>query len=416
MSVMQTLALGFYSIMSTLFMWGMKAASPFFSGIRRQLKNRGVAASELREIAVNRSRYQRAAIFFCSSAGEYEQAKPVIEALDSGYYVHIFFQSASGYEYASVMQEELPYSLAPADNLWSWKRVFKAIRPDHTIIIRHEFWPAFVILAKQYSKLSAINIAVKENLRRSSWWMRRMLFKHFDHLCFVSDRDRQLVYGAANNRGVVQGNTKFDRAAIRRKIRSGQTRRYQGILDSISRERIFLIGSAWKEDVDMALNAYKSLGRSLRNTWTVAIAPHELNDDSFDYVGSVCANLGFSCGSFGETKSTSDVILIKEVGLLSELYGCCNAAMVGGGFRQGVHNVVEAAIYGVPIVSGPIVATDREAYQFSAEGGLSTVKNARELTAWLTRSPVQETCVDIANRLVQQNLGATQRIIDQLNL
>ncbi len=405
-----------YSCVWEIFALNCKILSVFLPSIKRQWKARKISSNELNEIKKRRDSFTNATVIYCSSAGEYEQAIPLIKAIEPNSYIHIFFLSASGYEHAKIIGEKNDFNLAPPDTFWRWERLFKAIQPDRTIIVRHEFWPVFILKAAKHSKLYGVNISIKNEITKMSKWMRLILFKYFEELFFVSKSDVELIYDQEIKNVKIVGNTKFDRANQRKDAAIDKIVSYNTMLKKHSNNRRLIVGSAWEEDVHMILNAYLLLADELKSEWTIVIVPHNVNNETLKWIANTCLESDISCQNYSRLNKLSEVIIVNQIGILAELYGCCDATLIGGGFKQGTHNIVEPAIYHIPMVSGHITHTDREAYYFEKNDVLATVKNAEELSVWwnhcLNKNEENEVNID---RLLKENLGATQRIIDYIN-
>jgi 3-deoxy-D-manno-octulosonic-acid transferase len=382
------------------------------------MHGRIMSKEKLEQIIFKRNDYTHSVIFYCSSAGEYEQAKPLIDRLSITHYVHIFFFSTSGSKYAQKLQEQCPFNLVPIDTLWDWKRIFKAIRPDYCIIVRHEFWPGFVACAYHYSKVYAIDVSIREKSSKLSLQTKRWLFNCFDEVFLVSERDMQLLDWKSCHQKIV-GNTKFERALQRKQARRIIFDTTAASIDSIfpSLKRM-VIGSAWEEDIETALDAYLLLPLEEQLNWRIIIAPHDVEAKMIQKIISICERKNVSIQLFGKSFQTNcEVLLIAEIGLLFELYGCCDAAFIGGGFKQGVHNIIEPAVYRIPMVSGPITGSDREAYTYQEKGLLATVVNAEQLSNWWRQaSTTNEAFQTKLTEQLQTELSASSSILKELNL
>ena len=412
-----------YSCLWEIFMLGMKMLARISTSVHRHIKHRKVSADFLKQIRNNRKKHEPAVIFYCSSAGEYEQALPLIDLMAANFYIHIIFFSTTGYEYARAVGEKHQFSLAPPDTLWGWRPLFHAIQPTHSIIVRHEFWPCFILLAAKHSKLFAVDISVKNELGSLSRWVRLSLFKYFHTLFFVSDTDYELLYGTVNSKGRVTnkitskvvGNTKFDRAIQKKTHAVKKVSQYNHVLNKHTKAKRLIIGSAYIEDVKIVLNAYLVLDRKTRADWIILVVPHDIKTNNISQIKNACDQRGISYGLFDDFTGNPEVIIVNRLGMLADLYGCCDAAIIGGGFKQGVHNIVEPAVYLIPMACGKITQTDREAYSFDKYGVLKTIDNTEELRDWWEQCliPNEVTC-NKSRQLLDQHVGASNRILAQI--
>ncbi|MEM9025159.1 MAG: glycosyltransferase N-terminal domain-containing protein, partial [Bacteroidota bacterium] len=336
-----------------------------FSGeIKRQFAHRGISGQQLRAIRSERANHQRAAIFYCSSAGEYEQALPVIDRLGPDWYIHIFFSSVSGVEYATALEENRPFHLSPVEGLQRWERVFNAIQPELVVVTRHGLWPAFLYTARQYAQLVAIDVAVRDNSGGLSRRIKTWLLNWFDRVFFVSEEDRRLL----NDLQVpsqIAGNTKFDRAADRKSLRADQAARLATEADRLLLPGKRLIaGSAWREDVEVILEAHRTLTGMEQEEWRLILVPHDVSPTMINWMEQACLAAGLSVTRYSQKERAGQptkVLIVDTIGLLFELYAGADVALIGGGFQQGIHNLVEPAVFGLPLIAGPLAGSDREA-------------------------------------------------------
>jgi len=407
-----------YGFVWLIFQACCRLLSPFVSGIAKQINGRQISEHKLQIIRTNRTNFSKAIVFYCSSAGEYEQAKPLIDKMRATHYVHVFFFSVSGYHYAQKLQEQSPFDLVPIDTLWDWKRILKVIRPDCCIIVRHEFWPGFIASAYQYSSIYAIDVSIREHSSKLSLQTKRWLFNCLDKVFFVSERDVQILDWKSSNQ-VIAGNTKFQRADQRKEERKIVFDKIASRIDSIFPNlKRLVIGSAWEEDIETALEAYTLLPLEEQLNWRIIIAPHAIETKMTQKILAICERKNVSHQLYDEScKADCEVLIVAEMGMLFELYGCCHAALIGGGFKQGVHNIIEPAVYQMPMVSGPLIGSDREAYTYQEKGLLSTVADAQQLCNWWIQMNTPNTAFQ--TQLTEQlktELSATSSIIKELNL
>ena len=173
-----------------------------------------------------RSRCKNSYLFICSSAGEFEQAKPLISKLNhTSDYIHILFFSKSGYNFAQKTQEPHDYSMLPPDSIWRCREVLSYIRPNKTIVVRHEIWPAILAESKKYGRNILVNASFKK--REVNSFTTQMfnkiyanLYKLFDEIYVVSQEDKRVLSQNTSLNTIpifVSGDTKYDRALERAK-------------------------------------------------------------------------------------------------------------------------------------------------------------------------------------------------------
>lgn len=409
------MALFCYSLLWLLFRWSSKLLIPFHAGIRKQSQNRRHRADSLKEMAHRRSQFKQCVLFYCSSAGEYEQAKPLIDRLKASHYVYLIFFSASGYQYAKKLGEEADFGMAPIDTTWDWKRIFRSLKPSLAVIVRHEFWPGFILTHHQFSRTVAIDVFIREETSRLSLRLKNFLFAYLDKVFVVSEDDRKLLAPAIQQKTLAIGNTKFDRAVERFASRAENRRLIAQQIDQcLGPGRRFIVGSAWKEDVLMALDAFQRLtGTEEFKSFKLVLVPHEVGPEMIDWAILECQKRTLTCGTYSELPNTEvQVLIVDVVGILFELYACSDMALIGGGFKQGVHNIVEAAVSEIPLASGPMIRSDREAMMFKDDGLLSITEDLQELCRWLKANQhPRDTLQERLKSRIQAESGTSDKIL-----
>ena len=209
----------------------------------------------------------------------------------------------------------------------------------------------------------------------------------------------------------VAGDTRFDRVAHVRE----QTKQFPTIENFVADARLTVVmGSSWEPDEDLMIPYFNS-----HQGIKLIIAPHEFDRERLLAIMSrIKRPAGLFSQSLPATSAQLDCIIIDSFGLLSSLYRYGQIAMIGGGFGAGIHNLNEAAVYGMPVIFGPNYHKFSEAKDLIACGGGFTVSNADEFTAVMDRlvsdSSELHRCGTIAEHYIQSHLGATQLIYDQI--
>jgi len=202
----------------------VKLFSFFSPKLKSQLTNRPSVSDLAASLQKKRKGFQKAVLFFCSSAGEYEQARPLIDRLtNNNVFVHTLVFSKSGHDYISARKDDVSYSLTPiTDSVWDWGWIFSAIRPSIIAVVRHELWPGFIWSARNYGCLVLINASrsIGEAKSKPKKAIRAALLRMFDKIYTVSPRDAEFFkreYHIKNLSVIVSGDTKYDRALERTK-------------------------------------------------------------------------------------------------------------------------------------------------------------------------------------------------------
>ncbi len=319
-------------------------------------------------------------LFFCSSAGEYEQAVPLLSRLSGKREEKIvIFFSHSGYRFAALRQERACCLLAPPDLLWLWWFFFAVCRPRAVIVVRHELWPAFLAAACCWSKLYLVDVSFPHIRYR---WLKGWLLGFFSKIFVVDELDRvtaQHSFYVPRQRVVVAGDSKYDRAAQRVAARELHDTAFLLLQERVPRQRL-LIGSAWEEEVSAVLATY----RKRRDRWQVLIAPHEPHTRMVSWIENMCRQQKFSVRRYTQLSlpfADADVIIIDTIGCLTELYGLADLALVGGGMKAKVHNVLEPVFHGLPTAMGKNFTNSSEA-KLLFDAGWITVVDADSIASW----------------------------------
>lgn len=350
-------------------------------------------------------------VFFCSSAGEYEQAVPLLARLKGRREAKIvIFFSHSGYRFAALRQEQAYCLLAPPDLLWSWWLFFCACRPRAVIVVRHELWPAFLYAARCWSKLYLVNASFPHLRYRG---LKGWLLAFFSKILVVDELDRitaQHSLYVPRTRLVVTGDSKYDRAAQRVAECALHDAAFSLLQRHAPRQQL-LIGSAWEEEVSAVLNAY----RPHRHRWQVLIAPHEPHAQMVAWIETRCFQQKFSVRRYTQLSllfADADVVIIDTLGRLTELYALAELALVGGGLRGKVHNVLEPVFHGLPTAMGKNFTDSSEA-KLLFDAGWITAVDADSLAGWWqTQTPKSEDRERCERQLafVHKLCGATETI------
>ena len=357
--------------------------------------------------------------FHASSLGEFEQGRPMIEKIRAEhpeYRVVLTFFSPSGYIPARNYQQADVVCYLPFDTKRNVKRFLDMVNPKMAFFIKYEFWLNYLLELKKRSvpAYSVSSIFRKEQAFFRSWGGRYRLALHcFSHLFVQNTESKALLKSVGVENVSVVGDTRFDRVA---KILE-QARQLPLVDAFVEGERkVFVVGSSWGYDEAVYMpyfNAHKE--------WKLIIASHEVNEARVASIISqyegVCVR--YSTATIDEVRN-ADCLIVDCYGLLSSIYRYGAMALVGGGFGVGIHNVLEAAVYGIPVFFGPNNRKFQEAQLLKACGGgleiIATCDFAERMDAFGADGVVLEKAGKAAGDLVLDNAGATARIFEHLGL
>ena len=357
--------------------------------------------------------------FHAASLGEYEQGLPVMEMVKQKYPNHkivLTFFSPSGYEVRKNNSIADVTVYLPLDTSSNSKRFLDLIHPELVFIIKYEYWPNYLKeLRKRKITTFLISGIFRENQVFFKWYgeFYREALKTFEHFFVQNEKSKKLLESLNYSNVTVSGDTRFDRVA-------GILER-DNSLDFVSNfksnSQLIVVGSSWPKDEDNLLDFINSSPASAK----FIIAPHNIKEDqilAFAERIKVPTILYSKMGS--ADLSTFKVLIVDTVGLLTKIYSYADIAYVGGGFgNPGVHNILEPATFGIPIVIGPNFSHFAEATELVEIGAALSINNATELEKTLSKLlkdlELQKNLGNKASQYVQKNKGATETISKYLS-
>ncbi|MEO6612823.1 MAG: glycosyltransferase N-terminal domain-containing protein [Chitinophagaceae bacterium] len=352
----------------------------------------------------------------CASLGEFEQGKPVIEELKkmgTGHRILLTFFSPSGYEVQKDYKGADWVFYLPLDGPRNAKRFLEIVHPSLVIFVKYEFWYYYLKKIKYREiPLLLISALFRKDMSFFKWYgkLQRKMLSRFDHLFVQNESSKKLVdeigLGTICS---VSGDTRFDRVL---EIASA-AKPIPGIERFIAGNKTIIAGSTWPEDEEVFQQAFFSLNDlSLK----LIIAPHEINENHIAAIKKLFPDsVTFSELAVQDGRLTTTLI-IDNIGMLSRLYQYATICYVGGGMKKnGVHNVLEAAVYNKPVVFGPYYEKYPEAIGLVRSGGGIAFNDGvmlKELiSVLLTNEEEYNHRSRAAGNFVQSNKGATQKII-----
>lgn len=321
----------------------------------------------------------------CSSLGEFEQGRPVIEAIKKehpGKRVLLTFFSPSGYEIRKnyEMADQVVY--LPADTPKNARRFVDLVNPESALFIKYEFWPCFFETLQQRNiPVYSISSIFRKNQIFFRWygrWFRKTL-KAVNKFYVQDNESGRLLKEAGINNFSVAGDTRFDRVTAIVKASTDVP-----IAASFSEGAPFIIvaGSTWPPDEDILIRYINSAPGDVK----LIIAPHEVHQSHIEQVEQKL-KVPYIKYSATDDKIADDakVLIVNTMGLLSAIYRYGQVAYIGGGFGKGIHNTLEAATYGIPVVFGPRYQKFKEARDLISRGGGFSIRNYDTLFALMEK-------------------------------
>ncbi len=392
--------------------------------IRRGIAGRRGLFQNLERRAQNLGRKRRI-WFHSSSLGEFEQAKPIIAALRKKYDsidILVTFFSPSGYEHARNYSLADLITYIPFDTARNARRFLDILRPDVAVLVRYDVWPNHVWeLARRGIPTLIANATLRKNSLRLRWPFRNFHFHVYESLSSIltvseTDVDAFREFGLTRPQLTAVGETRYDQVWQR----SEEARLRHLIPETVLRNRrMFILGSSWEEDEDAVLPAFRAMAKS-DPAMLMILVPHEPTIETLERLEVRLTYLGLRTIRFSDLNdySLEHVIIVDSVGILMTLYQYADVAFVGGSFRQGIHNVLEPAVYGIPVLYGPKHQNSQEAVELAERGGGFVVHDEHECLKTLQRlfldNEFRTRAGAVSLSLVKENVGATNRFLDYL--
>ncbi len=352
-----------------------------------------------------------------ASLGEFEQARPIIEEVKKihpSYKIVVTFFSPSGYEIRKNYELADIVCYLPFDTKGRVKKFVEKVHPELAIIIKYEFWPNLLSALKKQS-ISTILVSgiFREDqtfFKTSGKWMRRSL-EAFDHFFVQNKKSKELLNSINLENVTVSGDTRFDRVS---KILE-QDNSVDFIEEFKDNQYTVVAGSTWPEGEEFLVNYInQSQGEKF------VIAPHNMNEKAIQRLkDSIIKKTILFSEKEGQNLAEFDVFIIDTIGLLTKIYSYADAVYVGGAFKTGLHNILEPATFGVPIVIGTEYKKFQEAVDLVELKGCISVKNQEEFSEIFHRlktdTVYRKETGNINQEYIQNNKGAKKKIMEYIN-
>lgn len=355
----------------------------------------------------------------CSSLGEFEQGRPVLEHLKDSYPNHkilLTFFSPSGFEVKKNYDGADWVFYLPMDGPRNAKKFLEIVHPSLVIFVKYEFWYYYLKKIKYRNiPLILISALFQKDKGFFKWYgkLQRKMLSRFDHVFVQNEKSKELIasIGMADICSV-SGDTRFDRV-----IEIAEKFQPIPLIEKfIGVDQCLVAGSTWKEDEEL-LSQIDFSEKKIK----LIIAPHEVNKPHLIEIKNLFpASIKFSeFNAVNQKQATGSILIIDNIGLLSSLYKYASIAYVGGGLkRTGVHNVLEAAVYGKPVLFGPYYTEYIEAVELLHYGGgfsCSDSTGLKEQIEMLLNNKTEYTkSCEAASKYVLSKKGATQKIIEYI--
>lgn len=353
--------------------------------------------------------------FHCPSLGEFEQARPVIEGYRQKHpdkKIILTFYSPSGYEIRKNYPGADYIFYLPEDTCRNARIFLRLVNPTAVFFVKYDFWKNYLTeIHRQNIPLYLFSAIFRPGQAFFKWyggWYRRLLHC-FSHIYVQDQASAQLLQTIGIHQVTVAGDTRFDRvAAIAAAVRDiPQAAQFAG------ESTVLVAGSTWPADEQLLIQYLRETSRELK----IILAPHEIEPSHIRAIETLLGDIPYIKFSEwpAETTINARVLIIDNIGMLSSLYRYGTIAYIGGGFGKGIHNILEAATFGLPIIFGPNYQRFKEAIDLVTLGGawsVSDYKGFKSATDHLINHPQKlSTASGVASGYVKQCTGATSTIL-----
>ncbi len=355
----------------------------------------------------------------CASLGEFEQGRPIIEKLRisyPNYKIFLTFFSPSGYEVRKDYKFADYVYYLPIDTAKNAKRFIEIVNPRLVIFVKYEFWYNYIDeLYRKKIPLIFVSVIFRPSQHFfKSWgrWYARQLNK-ITYLFVQNEESLKLLDSINIHHAEVSGDTRFDRVVQLPKEEVS----FPIIINFKGNSKILMAGSTWQPDEKVLLEL---LNNSKAN-FKIVVAPHLINKEHITEITKRFEKYNPILYSKASTANfaKSRVLIIDSIGMLSQLYRNAYIAYIGGGFGVGIHNLLEASTYGIPVLFGPNYERFREAVELRDNGGGFPISNAQEcldvFEILMYDNQAYKKSAVVAQNYVQKNAGATAMVVDKVN-
>ena len=400
-----------YNIGIQLYLCAIYATSLFNKKAKMWLQGRNKAIYK---------KFDKSIWFHFASLGEFEQGRPLLEHVRNAHpdaKIVVTFFSPSGYE----IRKNTPLADAvyylPIDTAANARKFIDTIKPTMAIFTKYEYWyHYFNELHKQEIPLYVISSIFRPGQVFFKWYggLHRKMLSFVDHFFVQDAASKELLQTIGVTNAEISGDTRFDRV-----WENAQHPKELSVIAAFkSTHKLFIAGSTWPEDEALVATLVSDYA-----DWKFIIAPHEISEEKINKLISLLPlNSVVRYSQIAEHLSLANyqTLIIDNIGMLSSLYQYAEIAYIGGGFGVGIHNTLEAAAFGLPVIFGPNYEKFREAKELVAIKGGFSINDEPELkstVAYLTEDIVQyeATCKKV-KAYVQENTGATKTIAEYIHL
>ncbi|MEG8946551.1 3-deoxy-D-manno-octulosonic acid transferase [Rosettibacter firmus] len=360
--------------------------------------------------------------FHSSSMGEFEQAKPIIEKIKSEKDVNIVvsFFSPSGYRNSLNYPHADIITYLPFDKLSLTKKFLDILKPSIAIFMRYDIWPNMIWQLEQKNiPYFIVDATMRSNSKRTLPIIKnfhKQLYQSAAKILTVSENDAKNFLSFGINKNIVKavGDTRYDRV-YQKSLQAKEKNLFKE--EIFKNKKVLILGSTWESDEEVLFPAINKLLKYNKDI-IVIIVPHEPTEIHLEkienYFSEKQRTIRFSLMN---NYNDENIIIVDSIGILLTLYKYADVAYVGGSFKQ-IHNVLEPAVYGIPVIYGPKYENSQEAIKLKEIGGGIVIQNKKEAYKTLRKlfsdESYRKSIGLICINYVKNNIGATESIIKEI--
>ena len=404
-----------YQVAIYLYLCGVAVASIFSKKVKKMWKGERQTLDILKSKVNPNHQY---IWFHAASLGEFEQGRPLIERIRTDYpeyKILLTFFSPSGYEVRKNYEHADIVCYLPIDTIRNARRFLRTVRPCMAFFIKYEFWYNYLhILKHRNVPVYSVSSIFREHQIFFCWYGKSYagVLRCFTHFFVQNEKSKHLLHTIGIDTVDVVGDTRFDRV-----LQIKEKAQQLPIVEAFKADKkMFVAGSSWTPDEDIFIPFMNEC-----KDWKMIIAPHVINEEHLKRIEEKCKGKTVRyTATTPEEASQAQCLLIDCFGLLSSVYHYGEVAYVGGGFGVGIHNVLEAAVWKMPVLFGPNHQRFQEAQELiKAKGGFEITDSssfARMMQQFMTQQEYLRLSGEAAGSYVESKTGATQKILKQIDL
>lgn len=410
-----------YNIIMYIIQLGVAIGSIFNDKLRKMWQGERDAVQTLRKKVEPDADY---IWFHAASLGEFEQGRPLMEQIKKSYpqyKILLTFFSPSGYEVRKNYEGADIITYLPIDTVGNARQFLRTVRPVMAFFIKYEFWYNYLHIL-QYRGIPAYSVSsiFRPDQVFFKWYGRGYgrVLKCFTRFFVQNEESKKLLESIGIHDTMVVGDTRFDRV-LQIKEASKQLPIVERFVKGTpeDQKKVFVAGSSWQPDEEIFLKYFNN-----HRDWKLIVAPHVIGEDHLKFIFSLIKDKKVVryTQATEDNVADADVLIIDCFGLLSSVYHYGDVAYVGGGFGVGIHNVLEAAVWGMPVLFGPNNKHFAEAQGLLQSGGGIEIEDYETFSLIMSQlsddSAYYGTCGQEAGAFVQSLAGATKKVLSSVKL